>query len=132
LYTYVVDWEEFKDILVAFQKSALPWADIPTDIGLVSTLYRAAAAEGIKHVITGNHFRTEGKMPIEWTYCDGRMIRYVQKTFGTKKLESFPNLTLCDFVRFTMLRRIKMVRLSNYVDYRKAEVRPILEKQLDW
>jgi len=132
LYTYVVDWEEFKDILVSFMKAAMPWADIPTDLGLVSTLYRAAAEEGIKYILVGNNFRTEGKMPTEWTYSDGRQLKYIQKKFGTKKLKSFPNLTLFDFVHYSVVRRIKMIRMLNYVDYRKDQAREVLERELDW
>jgi N-acetyl sugar amidotransferase len=132
LYTYVVDWEEFKDILVSFMKAALPWADIPTDIGLVSTLYRAAAEEGIKYVIVGNNFRTEGKMPTEWTYSDGRQLKHIQKKFGTKKLKSFPNLTLLDFAKYSVFKQIKMVRLLNFIEYRKDQTREILERELDW
>lgn len=132
LYTYVVDWEEFKDILVSFMKAAMPWADIPTDIGLVSTLYRAAAGEGIKYVLMGNNFRTEGKMPTEWTYSDGRQIKYIQKKFGAKKLKSFPNLTLFDFVHFSVVKRIKMIRPLNYIQYRKDQAREVLERELDW
>lgn len=132
LFTYVVDWEEFKDILVSFQKASLPWADIPTDIGLVSTLYRAAAEEGIKYIITGNNFRTEGKMPVEWTYSDGKQLRHLQNRFGNKKIKSFPNLSLFDFARFSVFKRIKMIRMLNYIDYSKDDAKEILTRELDW
>lgn len=132
LFTYVVDWEEFKNLLISFMKASLPWADIPTDTGLVSTLYRAAASERVKYVITGNNFRTEGKMPTEWTYSDGKMVKHIQKRFGNRPLKSFPNFTMVDFARFAVVKGIKMVRVLNYVDYRKDQAREILEREVDW
>jgi len=132
LQTYVVDWEEFKDILVSFLKASFPWADVPTDIGITSSLYRIAAQEGVKYVIVGNHFRTEGKMPTEWTYADGRLIRHIHKRFGKNKMKTFPNLNLFDFFYFSIIKRIRLVRILNYVDYRKDEARKLLEEELDW
>jgi N-acetyl sugar amidotransferase len=132
LQTYVVDWEEFKDVLVAFLKASLPWADIPTDIAITSTLYKIATEENLKYILAGNNFRTEGKMPTEWTYSDGRTIKYIQKVFGTKKLRSLPNLTLFKFFYYSVVRKIRIVRPLNYMDYQKAQARTILEKELGW
>jgi N-acetyl sugar amidotransferase len=132
LQTYVVDWEEFKDILVSFLKSSLPWADIPTDIGITSTLYKIAAEENLKYILVGNNFRTEGKMPTEWTYSDGKTIKSIQKVFGTKKLRTFPNLTLFDFFLNSIVRKIRIIRPLNYMDYQKAQARALLENKLGW
>jgi N-acetyl sugar amidotransferase len=132
LQTYVVDWEEFKDVLVSFLKSSLPWADIPTDFGITSTLYRVASEENLKYILVGNNFRTEGKMPTEWTYSDGRTIKYIQKHFGTKKLKTFPNLTIFDFFYYSIFRRIQIIRPLNYMNYQKADARALLEKELGW
>ena len=38
LFTYVVDWEEFKNIQLSFLKSSNPDLEIPTDLGIVSIL----------------------------------------------------------------------------------------------
>ena len=132
LYTYVVDWEEFKDILVAYLKSSLPWADAPTDMAIDATLYRVAAKEGIRYILNGSSFRTEGKMPTEWTYTDGRTIRYIHRHFGTMAMHSYPNLMLKDFIYFNIIRRIHPVRLLNHMDYHKSQARKVLENELDW
>ena len=90
LYTYVVDWEEFKDLQISFLKVSTSDAEIPTDMGLTGALYWAADKFNLKYLITGNSFRTEGFAPISWTYLDGRYIRSVQKIFGSKKLKTYP------------------------------------------
>ncbi len=132
LITYIVDWEEFSDILRSFLYASLPWPDAPTDIAITSILYRTAAEHGIKSVIVGNNFRTEGKMPTEWTYSDGRTIKHVQKKYGTKPIKTFPNLTLPLFAYYSVIRGIKLLRILNYIDYHKDRARELLERELEW
>ena len=72
LETYVVDWEEFKDIQLSFLRASVPDAEQPTDLGIVSVLYRIASKNKIKYILNGVSFRTEGNMPIGWGYVDGR------------------------------------------------------------
>lgn len=132
LQTYVVDWEEFKDILRSFLKASIPWADIPTDIGIVSALYRVANQEHLRYILVGNNFRTEGKMPTEWTYADGRMLKAIHHRFGQRKIKTFPNLTLFDMAYYSLVWRIRILRPLNYVDYRKDKARDILSKEMDW
>jgi NH3-dependent NAD+ synthetase len=50
LYTEVVDWEEMKDLQVAFLKSQIADQDIPQDAAFFSALYRFARKRRIKHV----------------------------------------------------------------------------------
>ena len=87
LYTVVADWEEFKDLQIAFLKASVPDADIPTDIAIQSVLYQVAAKEGIKYIINGSNFRTEGNQPPAWSYGDGSMSQAF--TRSTDKKEAF-------------------------------------------
>ncbi|MEI7473904.1 MAG: 7-cyano-7-deazaguanine synthase [bacterium] len=82
LETYVIDYEEIKDILHSYMKASLPWIDTPTDLAITSILYKIANSEGLKHILVGNDFRTEGKQPIEWTYGDTKQLKIIQKLFG--------------------------------------------------
>ncbi|MDQ3190058.1 MAG: N-acetyl sugar amidotransferase [Bacteroidota bacterium] len=132
LFTYVVDWEEFKDLQVSFLKASTSDADIPSDIGIMATLINAAAKENVKFVLNGHSFRTEFVMPIGWTYMDGKYIKSVHKKFGTKKLRSFPNFTLMDMVWYNIVRGIKIVPFLNYFDYQKEKAMALLKDELNW
>lgn len=132
LQTYVVDWEEFKDILVSFLKASFPWADGPTDLAINATLYRVAAEQGLRYILNGSSFRTEGKMPAEWTYIDGRIVGHIHKKFGTQKMKAYPNLTIFDFIYYSVIRRIRILRPLNFMDYHKAQAREVLERELGW
>lgn len=132
LHTYVVDWEEFKDLQLAFLKASVPEVELPTDLAIRSVLYRTAAEEGIRYVLEATSFRTEGVLPLSWGYKDGRYVRGIQKRFGSIPLKSFPNLTLGGYLYYTLIRRIRLVRILNYFAYRKADAKQVLAKRLDW
>lgn len=132
LYTYVMDWEEFKDLQISFLKASTPDGEIPTDIGIYGTLYKVAASEGVKYIVDGHSFRTEGTAPIFWTYMDGKYIAGVQKRFGTKKLRKFPNLTMGGLFYYSVVKGIKEFRPLEYVLYDKVEAGKFIEKELHW
>ena len=126
------DWEEFKDLQISFLKASLPdAAGMPTDIAIYSSLYRVAAEAGIHYIINGHSFRTEGLMPLIWSYGDGKYIKSVHKMFGKNKLKSFPNLTIFNLLYYIFIKRIKVIPLLAYIDYREEDVTKILEKELD-
>lgn len=132
LETYVVNWEEFKDLQRSFLKASVPEAEIPSDLAIVSVLYKYAHRHNVKYILNGISFRTEGNMPLIWGYCDGKYLKSVHKKFGTVPLKTFPNLTLAKMFYYNIIRRIKVVRFLNYVNYTKPGAQAILEKELKW
>jgi N-acetyl sugar amidotransferase len=132
LYTYVMDWEEFKDLQISFLKASVPDAEIPTDIGIIGTLYLVANQERIKYVIDGHSFRTEGTSPIFWTYMDGKYIESVQNQFGKMKLNKFPNVKMANLFYFSIIKGIHGFRPLEYMEYDKVAAGKILEKEIGW
>ena len=132
LYTVVADWNEFKGLQKSFLRASVPDAEVPTDYAIYSVLFDVASKKGIKFVLQGHSFRAEGTSPIGWTYMDGRYIRSVHSRYGTGKIKSFPVLSLSQLLYKIFVKRIKEVRLLEYVEYNKREVKEILKKELDW
>jgi N-acetyl sugar amidotransferase len=127
LYTYVVDWDEFKDLQLSFLKASTPDGEIPTDHAIMATLYKVAALHNIKYIISGNNFKTEGIMPKLWAYghIDWKYIKSIHDKFGTVKLRTFPHFTIFKILWNTFFRRIKMISILNYLDYNKDEAMKI-------
>jgi len=132
LYTYVVNWNEFRDLQLSFLKASVPEVELPTDLAIRSVLYRAAAREGIKYIIEGTSFRTEGVLPISWGYKDARYLKSIHKMFGKVRLVTFPNLTLGDYFYFNFLKRIQLIRLLNYFPYSKESAKEFLADKVGW
>jgi len=133
LYTVVADWEEFKDLQISFLKASTPDADIPTDYAIYSVLYNTANKEGIKYILNGHSFRTEGTSPISWSYMDPLYVNNVHKRFGKlKQISSFPHMTISKLLWYIFVKKIKEVRLMEFMDYRKKEVDHVLQTELGW
>lgn len=132
--SYVLDWEEFKDLQLAFLKASVPEAETPTDIALLAALHIVAAKYNIKYIISGGNFATEGILPKHWHYDakDTTYMKYIQKKFGTKKLKRFPFFGFRQEMYYKLVKKIKIKYLLNYIPYSKDDAIKLLEKELDW
>jgi len=132
LFTHVINYNEMKKILRAYVKSCLPWIDIPTDLAIKSSLHKVAAKEGVKYIFMGNDFRSEGTQPTEWTYGDGKQLKYIVNNFEKVKLKTYPNLTLLNMIYYKIFKRIKVVYPFYYIDYNKQDAKRLLEEKYNW
>ena len=132
--SYVLDWEEFKDLQLAFLKASVPEAETPTDIAIPAATHKIAAKYGIKYVISGGNFATEGILPKSWHYNakDLTYLKGIQNKFGNKKLSKFPTFGYMDEMYYKLVKGINMIYLLNYVPYNKEKAMSLLEKELDW
>ena len=93
LYTEVIDWEEMKDLQLAFFKAGVPHIDTPQDHAFFATMYKFAHEHKIKYILTGANYSTECiRNPIEWMYyqSDLAQLKDIHKKFGTRPLKNFP------------------------------------------
>lgn len=132
LETVVADWEEFKDLQISFLRASVSDAEIPTDYAILSTLYEVASRNGITYILNGHSFRTEGVAPKTWTYMDGRYINSVHSRFGSKRITSFPIMTLTQFLSYTFIKKIITINLPEYIPYNHDDVERVLTNELGW
>jgi N-acetyl sugar amidotransferase len=132
LETYVIEYEEIKDILRSCLKASLPWVDFPTDHAIKSILYRTANREGIRYILIGHDFRSEGTQPNEWTYGDSTQLKYILKNFGSKKIRSFPNMSLPEHIWIGYIKKIKMIYPFFFLDYNKKKAQEFLKSTYNW
>lgn len=134
LYTYVIDWEEFKDLQLSFLKASTPDGEIPTDHAINALLFREANKRGIKYIINGMTFAAESISVPGWAYghSDWKYIKSVQKIFGSVKLKRYPKYTFFNLFWWNIIRQIKVVSILNYVDYKKDAVMKVLQNELGW
>ncbi len=134
LETYVIDWEEFRDIQVAFLKASVPNVEVPTDHAIKASLYRIASQRNIKYILSGSNVVTEGILPASWGHQadDLRSLRAIHNRYGKIRLRSFPQLSIARYAYYTFVRKIRSFRILDYVDYSKAEAIRVLERELGW
>lgn len=132
LQTWVADWEEFKNLQLSFLKASVPDVEITTDVTITAVLHKIAADEGIKYILVGSSFRTEGIAPPSWSNMDGRYIDDVHKKYGSGKITSFPKMKILNFIYYRFIKRIHAIPILNYIDYDKKNAAVILERELGW
>lgn len=132
LFTHVVDNREADDIFRAFFEASVAEIEASTDLALAETMYRAAAKFGIKYVMEGHSFITEGITPVGRNYFDGKYIKSIHKKFGKGKMKTYPLMTFGRFLYWTVFKRIKKIRPFWYMAYNKEDARAFLEKEFGW
>jgi N-acetyl sugar amidotransferase len=132
LYTHVVDNKESDDIFRAFFRAGVAEIEAATDLALAETLYRAAFRYGVRYVLEGHSFLTEGVTPVGRNYFDGQYIRSIHRRFGTRPMKTYPLMTFSRFLWWSCVARIRKIRPLWYVSYSKEEARTFLEKTCGW
>lgn len=134
LYTLVVDWEEFKDLQLAYLKASVVDIEALTDHAISGTLYKLAAENKIKFILSGYNIVTEGILPAHWVFnkSDDINIKDIHKKFGTKPLKTFPFLGIKQRKYFAGVKGIESINLLNFMPYNKSQVKSIITKELGW
>lgn len=136
LFTEVINWEEMRDLQLAFFKSGVPHIDLPQDHAFFATMYQFAEKHGIKYILTGGNNSTESiRNPLEWFYygTDLRQIRDIHGQFGSRPLRNFPlSGVLRHKVYLRYIKGIQVVKPLDYVPYVKAEAMQFLTDRFGW
>jgi len=130
---YVLNWEEFKDIQLAFLKASVVEAETPTDIAILRLLHKAAAKHNVKYIVSGTNLKTESILPKLWHYNakDKKYFNHIIKVFGTKRVKQFPTFGCFREAYYKFVRGIQIIYLLNYIDLKKDEMAEELRKEID-
>ena len=130
LYTEVINWEEIKDLQLAFFKSGVSHIDTPQDHSFFATMYKFASKHNIKHILTGGNYSTECvRNPLEWMYyqSDSIQLKDIYKKHGTGKLKDYPiSNILWHKVYLPYIKGIKLIRPLDFFPYNKDEAMQLL------
>lgn len=132
LYTYVIDWEEFRDIQLAYFKANVIDIEAVNDIAIFLSLDKICAEYDLKYILDGRNIVTEQTLPYAWLNKDiGNMLN-IHKKFGTRPLKTFPVIGRWTRNVHAIKRSYKTVTLLNYVNYDKKRAKEVIKKELDW
>lgn len=135
VYEDVINWDEMKDLQIAFFKSNVPYQDLPQDHAIFAGLYNHAIKNKIKYVLTGANNATESiRPPLEWNYMnDLKLIKNIHKKFGTIKLDTFPTCSMVKYrVWYKYFKGMKRFAPLNYVKYNKTDIEKFLQDKFGY
>ena len=137
LYTDVINWEEMKDLQVAFLKSQIADQDLPQDYAFFSGLYIFAKKNKIKYVLTGGNFSTECcREPEEWggfPGIDTLLVKDIHSKFGKRPLKTFPLVDILTYkIYYRYVLGMQVFKPLNLLPYNKKEVEKLLFDKFGW
>lgn len=136
LYTEVIDWEEMRDLQLAFFKSGVPHIDTPQDHAFFAMMYKFAEQYNVKYILTGANLSTECiRNPVEWMYyqSDSIQLRDIHRKHGTHPLNNFPVTSILRHkVYLPYVKGIKVFRPLNYMPYIKQDAINLLIEKFGW
>lgn len=135
LHTLVIDWEEMRDLQLAYFKSGIANLDVPQDHSFIASLYKEAEKYKIKYIMNGGNMATESILPPAWGYdaADSKNMIAIHSQYGNIKLKSFPYISLFKYLAvYPFLKGMKVIRPLEYIDYNKKEVKEFLINELGW
>jgi N-acetyl sugar amidotransferase len=133
--SYVLDWQEFKEIQLAFLRSSIVDLDIPTDLAIPGSLHVTAAKHGIKYLIAGGNYSSEGILPLQWGYHvmkDMKLYNHIVRKYATRRRKHTIAFGLMDETYYKLVKKIKSIYILNYIPYNKDEAKALLENELGW
>jgi N-acetyl sugar amidotransferase len=134
LFTYVIDWNEIRDLQLSYMKASVLDIDIPTDNAYAAAIFKIANEKNIKYIITGHNTVTEGWLPPTFTHFKYDIInmKAIQKKFGSVPLKTFPYLGVTKGWYYMKIKGLKTFSPLNWIDYDKNAVKKFIQEELGW
>ena len=132
--SHVLNWEEFKDIQLAFLKASIVEMEIPTDVAIPHSLHKIAAKNNIKYILSGGNLAGEAILPRTWFYYpkDSKLLKSIHRRFGTRKIRSYPTFDYMDEIYYKFIKGIRIIYPLNYTPYSKPDAMEVLKNELGW
>jgi len=137
LYTNVINWEEIKDLQLAFLKSQITDQDLPQDYAFFSSLYKFAKKNKIKYVLTGGNFSTECcREPVEWggfPGIDKILVKDIHSKYGKIPLKTFPLVDILSYkIYYRYILGMRVFKPLNLVPFIKKDAENLLKEKFGW
>jgi N-acetyl sugar amidotransferase len=135
LYTYVIDWQEFRDLQRAFLRASVVDIELVTDHAIVAATISLALQHQVRYLLSGYNVATEHGLPRAWIWhkMDWKNIQAIHAAYGSIPLRSFPHLSTARWRAMQFFGRgVEWVQLLNLVSYRRDVAAATLAREFGW
>lgn len=122
LHTYVVEWQEMKDLQLAYLRASVINQDAPQDHAFFSTLYRLSKRFDQRYFLSGVNFSSESVHIPNGGYpaMDARNLRAIHRAHSVAPLKTFPTLGPIQYFWMSRVRKnIEIFKPLNHLPYDK-------------
>jgi len=136
LYTHVINWEEYKDLMQSFFDADVLDIELLMDQAFAGSLYNQAKKYNIKYILTGQNSSNEGMgMPEGWNWYkkDKKNILNIWNKFGKlKKIKTYPFFGTLDFAYHKYIAKTQWIRFLDYSEFNDKDALELLVKKYDY
>lgn len=135
LHTHVVDWEDMRDLHLAYLKAGIANQDVPQDHIFFSSLYHFAIQNGIRYILSGGNIATEGIFPKAWhgSAMDAINLKAIHNRFGSRKLKHYKTISFFEnYFWYPIVKGMRTIRPLNYMAYDKEMAVKELQDVIGW
>lgn len=136
LHTHVVDWEEMRDLHLAYLRSGISNQDAPQDHVFFASLYHFAVKNKINYILSGGNIATEGIMAASWhegSAMDSINLRAIHAKYGQRPLRTYKTVNFWQYyLYFPFVKKMRTLRPLNFIPYNKEVAIKELEETIGW
>lgn len=136
LHTHVVDWEDMRDLQLAYLRSGISNQDVPQDHIFFSSLYHFAIKNNIQYILSGGNIATEGVMADSWhegSAMDSINLKAIHRRYGERKLRSYKTISISEYyLYYPLIKKMRTFRPLNFIPYDKKMAVEELREAIGW
>jgi N-acetyl sugar amidotransferase len=135
LHTHVVDWEEMRDLHLAYLKAGVANQDVPQDHVFFASLYHFATRNNIRYILSGGNLATEGVFPKAWhgSAMDAINLKAIHAKYGNKKIITYSTISFYEYyIWYPFVKKMRTVRPLNFMPYDKTAALEELEQSIGY
>lgn len=134
LHTFVMDWEEFKNLQRSYFKASVLDLDVPADHMIFGSLYNIASKYKIKYILSGNNIWTEHTLPKSWNYNKFDLInlKNIHKKFENTPLNNLPALGYYNQIYYNIFKKINYINFIDYEYFNRESILKFIESEMGW
>lgn len=122
LHTHVVNWEDMRDLHLAYLRAGIANQDVPQDHIFFASLYHFATKNNIRYILSGGNLATEGIFPASWhgSAMDAINLKAIHKKYGERKLSQYQTISFFEcYIWYPFIKKMRTLRPLNYMPYYK-------------
>jgi N-acetyl sugar amidotransferase len=135
LHTHVVDWQEMRDLQLAYLRSGVANQDVPQDHVFFASMYHFATKHRVKYILSGGNSATEGIFPAAWhgSAMDSKNLKGIHRRYGENRLKTYNTISFFKYyLWYPFVKKMRTIRPLNYIPYNKAIAIKELETTIGW
>lgn len=134
LHTHVIDWEEFKQLQLAYLRASVIDIEVPTDHAIRAAMYHTAHKHDIKYILQGYNRNTEAIIPKAWTFykLDVKNLLDIHNKFGKGSLHTYPLMGTKTMKAYEKKEGIRTFAPLNYMPFDAGVAKQLIIDELNW